>query len=147
MRLKNIEGELKSAIEGDNTDALDDVIERYEALQMNLNPQLLQEAIVRRNFLVKLKAAERTIKAAKTSWDTEVMEQAVAVSCFSGFFFYLLCLFARRVVAILVYTFVLCDVQQAKEAKLDSPAVAELEKKCEDVKSYRADQKKASETR
>ena len=84
VKLKNVEKDLRSALEGDDPNALDDAIERYESLQMNLNPNLLQQAISKRNLLVKKRTAARALKAANKSTDVEVLKVTPLTSSFSS---------------------------------------------------------------
>lgn len=77
LRLRKIEAELKVALNSEDVAVLDDVIERYESLQMNLNPKLLAEAIKRRNYLVKKLAAEKALKAAIKSKDAQLLKSSL----------------------------------------------------------------------
>lgn len=77
LRLRAIEQEMQEATESEDPKLLDGLISRYESLQMNLNPKLLEKCIRRRNFLIKRQAAERALEAAIKSKDVALLQAAL----------------------------------------------------------------------
>jgi len=68
---------MKLAVEGDDSQLLEDLIMRYEILQMNLNPKLLAACVSKRNFLIKREAANRALRAAISSKDLQLLRSAI----------------------------------------------------------------------
>lgn len=77
LRLKKIEGEMQGALESDDHKILDGLISRYEALQMNLKPKLLEACVRRRNMIIKRQATERALEAAIKSKDVTLLTVAL----------------------------------------------------------------------
>jgi hypothetical protein len=69
---------LELAIQSKDPAQLDQAIEKYESLNLNLNPKLVQEAINLRNDILKKRAAERSLKAALASKDIATLRAALA---------------------------------------------------------------------
>lgn len=77
LKLRIVEQEMKIAVEGEDPKLLDELISRYEVLQLNLNSRLLEACVRRRNFLIKKRAAERAMKAAIKAKDLSMLLSAL----------------------------------------------------------------------
>lgn len=77
LRLRIVEREMTNALTSEDSKLLDSLISRYEVLQLNLNPKLLEDCIRRRNYLIKRKAVERALRAAIKAKDVVLLRGAL----------------------------------------------------------------------
>lgn len=80
MKLRVVEEAMKAAVEGEDSQLLDNLITSYEILQMNINPRLLTACVSKRNLLIKKEAADRALRAAISSKDLQLLRSAITAA-------------------------------------------------------------------